>query len=109
MPQRKKLQHTHAVVALTFPSSDRRDRFVGALVAQASVQLFAREDFEHQNSPASVLHLRYQARGANMNDINRRLKSAAKSSGVDWTSIHAPRGFSVWRPDLEESAPDQND
>ena len=68
------------------------------------MEVLVREDFQSEDDLVAVLHLRYHARGANMNDIGRRLSSAAKTSGVDWVDFRFARGLSVPRPDLEDAA-----
>jgi hypothetical protein len=104
----KDLQHCHALVALAFADDEARRNLVSTLAGRASIDARAIENFTHDGRPAAVIHMRYRARGANMNDMPGRLQTAAKAAGVEYEVIQEPKGFSVKRPELEQDFPRRN-
>jgi hypothetical protein len=101
----KPLQHCHALVAVAFESEDARKKLVAMLAGKASLEAELVESYTHEGQPAAIIHVRYRARGANMNDVPRRLEAAASAANVELRVLHEPVGFSIKRPDLEQSHP----
>jgi len=101
----KDLQHCHALVALVFNDEDDRSSLVSTLMGHMNLDATSVDRFMHEGRPGAVIHMRYRARGANMNDMPRRLAAAAKAADVEYEVLHEPRGFSVKRPELEQDVP----
>lgn len=101
----KDLQHCHALVALVFNDEDDRSSLVSTLMGRMNLDATSVDRFTHEGRPGAVIHMRYRARGANMTDMPRRLAAAAKAADVEYEVLHAPSGFSVKRPELEQDVP----
>jgi hypothetical protein len=102
----KDLLHFHALVAVAFKDAEARRRLVDTLAGRANLDATAVETYTHDDGrPAAVIHLRYRARGANLNDMPRRLAAAASASKVAYEIVQEPRGFAIRRPELEEDHP----
>lgn len=89
----KELREVHALVTLWFDESRQEPMFLQALDAQETVDV-RRWDKVGGRETGVVAYLRYRARGGTMNDVTRRLESAAKASGIQLHVVHGPEGFS---------------
>jgi hypothetical protein len=84
-----------SLVALVFQDSHAQQRFVTALDDMATVTVTSASPFPHEVGVGAVLHVVYEARGANRNDMPKRLARATAVSGVEPVTVKDVVGLIV--------------